>query len=155
MKRLVLIYGLLVVAILLLGCQTYPQASRVISPELLPYVEEFERITGRMVYFEVTFADLSKTNWAGVCTKDRNQTNGFRFVKIDTKTFQIWQRNYYAIEQLIFHELGHCLLNMDHKDKMVDWCPVSIMYPQMFGHTECYFEDREKYIEELKRKANQ
>ena len=62
-------------------------------------------------------------------------------------------------EQLIYHELGHCVLNKEHHNGYEDgstgyWCPSSIMNPFTFTEwqiEECYTPDRFDYIKELRK----
>jgi len=52
-------------------------------------------------------------------------------------------------EQLLFHELGHCLLNRWHNDKVVDGEPVTLMHPFLNATEVVYSYKREYYIKEL------
>ena len=59
-------------------------------------------------------------------------------------------------EQLIFHELAHCVLQQGHRDDHErvgpNICPVSIMRSWAFGDHEienCYKEKRKQYIQEV------
>lgn len=56
-------------------------------------------------------------------------------------------------EQLIFHELGHCSLMMQHIMTTTtlnnDVCPTSIMYAYVFGNTQCYTNNKAYYYAEL------
>ena len=63
-----------------------------------------------------------------------------------------------AQEQLLFHELGHCLLGLDHRNSYgIDIftgyeCPNSIMNKFTFSEfniNNCYLPDRTYYLEEL------
>lgn len=49
---------------------------------------------------------------AGVCIRSRKDPP---VIKLDTTTVN-WQSNLSAREQLVFHELGHCVLNRSHLD---------------------------------------
>lgn len=54
---------------------------------------------------------------------------------------------------LIFHELGHCILNRKHTDPTAmahdkSQCPSSIMAPSL-PNEECWIEENTSYIEEL------
>lgn len=54
---------------------------------------------------------------------------------------------------LIYHELGHCVLNLTHNDKHdSDGCPQSIMRTYMFSKSEtreCFEKNYNYYINEL------
>lgn len=56
----------------------------------------------------------------GVCT---TIANGFRFIQIEIGSADI---NSLAMKSLIFHELGHCLLDLEHNNVIAD-----IMYPML------------------------
>lgn len=53
-------------------------------------------------------------------------------------------------EVLIFHELGHCVLNRDHVEDIIEpyELPKSIMYPVIFD--SAYSDHRNYYVNELK-----
>lgn len=60
-------------------------------------------------------------------------------------------------EQLLYHELGHCVMNKGHDfgyhwGSESRWCPVSIMNPYTFTLWQiqtCYIPDHAEYLEEL------
>lgn len=53
-------------------------------------------------------------------------------------------------EQLVFHELGHCAMGLQHVNTtQPDKCPTSIMYPLAFGDSPCYFENVQHYYTQL------
>jgi len=52
-------------------------------------------------------------------------------------------------EQLLFHELGHCLLNRWHNDEIIDGEPVTLMHPFLNAAEVAYSYKREYYIKEL------
>lgn len=60
-------------------------------------------------------------------------------------------------ENLIFHELGHCAMNLDHNENRIELedesIPESIMYPYVFGMNWYYKSFRNYYIKELKYEA--
>ena len=41
--------------------------------------------------------------------------------------------SYWDRRELIFHELGHCVLGLSHNDTMIGWQPVSIMHTYHLG----------------------
>lgn len=52
-------------------------------------------------------------------------------------------------EQLVFHELGHCILDADHVEELdADGDPVSIMHPYTIDE-HIYIKHREEYIQKL------
>lgn len=76
------------------------------------------------------------------------------FCEYDTQTVDIdavaWKRMSDVIrEQLIFHELGHCLLGRQHVGYIYeDGRPKSIMYPMVFSEYT-YTHWRAEYLNEL------
>jgi hypothetical protein len=54
-------------------------------------------------------------------------------------------------KQLIFHESGHCLGNLDHDNSEVDWRKKSIMHEHMVGQPvfEQYYDE---YINDMKKR---
>jgi len=56
--------------------------------------------------------------------------------------------NYFAVQQVVFHELGHCLLSRGHTEGKVDLngeaVPKSIMFPAAFGN-QLYYQSLHGY----------
>jgi hypothetical protein len=54
-----------------------------------------------------------------------------------------WDKSdYYTRKQLIFHELGHCFLDLVHRSETQNGIPLSIMYPSVFPSS--YFQQYEQ-----------
>lgn len=52
-------------------------------------------------------------------------------------------------EELMYHELGHCILERDHvEEELSDGCPVSIMDPYTIEES-CLIAHHAEYIKEL------
>ena len=128
-------------------------------PDLVqPYIERFEleaqrrgydlQIDSLIVEFE---SDLQGGDAAGLCTF-ANRQSPIPHIQLDTTSYN-WQNNEYQRETLIFHELGHCILNRrNHRD---DYLPngniASIMRStgeQVYGGSLNYFK-RAYYLDEL------
>lgn len=115
------------------------------------YADRFESIYGREVNIKVTFGSLKENN-VGVCIYGVN-----REIILDR---EFWDEITDAgREELIFHEFGHCILNLGHDSTFVlingNVMPKSIMYPYIIGGT-VYLDNRGYYLEELKTsKANE
>ena len=97
----------------------------------------------------ITFSDL-KNNYVGVCI---SYIDGRKEIEIDSA---FWNEAEDLIkEELIFHELGHCILNRGHDNTMVEAVgypykiPNSIMNRYVFGHSRFYRQFHDHYIEEL------
>lgn len=132
--------------IILTGCGTYPYYET--QKDFFDYVNRFEQDTGKKVNIPIIFTDEDK--YAGVC---EYYSNGNRLVRINHKYWH--QSDDSGKEQLIYHELGHCVLNREHSTKSMNLkdthynIPNSIMYPIAFGDLWYYSFFRNHYIDEL------
>lgn len=63
----------------------------------------------------------------------------------------VWSRaSIYQREELMYHELGHCVLGLDHSTgKLSDGCPDSIMDEYTIP-IRCYAKHRAEYLQVLK-----
>lgn len=141
------------------ACRPDPVTPEVLEiPEIIqPYIESFEmeaakrgldlNITNLRVEFE---GDLNDGTAAGLCTF-ASASNPTPHIRLDTTSFN-WRNNEWHREILVFHELGHCILNRLHKD---DYLPngniASIMRStgeQVYGEAMNRFK-REYYLDEL------
>ena len=117
---------------------------RVIESAFKSYVEEFERLCKCKVEFDMIFSELFLKKYVGVCLKP---------IGIVAIRESYWKNLHaYEKELLIFHELGHCVLNRDHdkSDKMMDFHKIraSMMYPRMLNQWD-YQSYRDYYLKEL------
>lgn len=115
-----------------------------------PYKERFEFYSGVDVRsFPIHFANL-RSGIAGVCYYV-GFFNGFvqwKYIEIDKKYWGVISE--YQRINLIFHELGHCVLGRDHvswKD-FVTKCPSSLMYESVID-TECIKDNYDAYLKEM------
>jgi len=104
-------------------------------------------IDNLIVEFE---GNLDNGDAAGLCTFQTD--NSPPHIRLDT-TSTNWKNNIYSREALVFHELGHCIL--DRRGHISDLLPngnfASIMRPkgeQLYGGTINTFK-REYYLDEL------
>jgi hypothetical protein len=116
-----------------------------IDPEIKPYIQMFENEYGKSLgRLTVQFAP-TLDNASGMCLQH------WRSVVIKKEHWDKY--NGLQREQLIFHELGHCVLGIrGHNNNMTDYCPDSIMHENIFNEWQsenCYAEDRDYYIAEL------
>jgi hypothetical protein len=118
--------------------------------ELSPYVDRFFVAAGNK---EMSFTENLTLDFG-----DRPGANGVCFRKSFEEHVITIRESYWrnitdaAREQLMFHELGHCLLNRDHRADLLKYgfysLPVSVMYPSMFSDT-LYSPNRAYYLREL------
>jgi len=113
------------------------------------YVSSFELHFNKKVKVPITFSKLDD-RYAGVCY---TYSNGYREIEISKTSWD--SMNDEQREQVIFHELGHYVLNKGHDDTMLNsGCPKSIMRSVAFSLNEiddCYVPDFDRYIKELAR----
>lgn len=105
-----------------MGCsqafQNDPRDIHGINPVFIPYVQQFEAILGHSIGdIPIQFAAESG-NTIGVCNW---WYGGYRQIKIDPDYWNASPSNGGPIDDdeklsLIFHELGHCVLNRGHLD---------------------------------------
>lgn len=124
----------------LIGCAPH---QRTIATEALIHVESFEK--RYHVYYpgDVVVADLMAPT-VGQCYK---RGNGETWIILDKKFVE--HATFNSLEETIYHELGHCVLNLPHNNDMNGGCPVSIMYFQGFGNTSCYTNMKQNYFQQL------
>ena len=134
------------ISIALYGCGQYPdieQAPVVVDEELLVYAQRFEEeigvsTSGISIFFEELEGDT-----VGLCTISSLK----REIRVDP-TF--WAEiEDHVKEELLYHELGHCAMYLDHDETMSDnYCPLSVMYPYVLDR--CYFLYINDYKDDLK-----
>lgn len=116
----------------------------------MEYVNRWNNIYTEQVDVNVVFQDLTAQNIVGQC-------DGIGTVQIDPTNWTTLQD--LGKEQLIFHELGHCVLGLGHNRTMIEFTdsnnntqfiPESIMYPQEFGNFLFYQQNLNYYHNELK-----
>lgn len=120
-----------------------------IENEFQPYVDKFFDLLGRTEDIIVEFTNDEE--YAGVCYY---WLVGSNEIKINRK---YWSNiNDEMREQLMFHELGHCVLERDHDNSHIDlqgvMCPNSIMRSWAFNYIEifnCYKKNYKHYIGDL------
>jgi hypothetical protein len=117
------------------------------DPEVKTFVSRFEAACKKKVNIAIEWGSLptDKTGKTiGICRGFGDKVS-LRSIVLDK---EYWARaSYWQRESLVFHELGHCILNRFHVtayDK--DYNPVSIMHPFTFGN---YLERRAELVKEL------
>lgn len=130
------------------GCAT----TRYVEPLLAKHVASFEAYYGVKTDVNVVFERLEEP-FAGLCTVGMNST-----IKIDTEFYLDYENDNLAIEELMWHELSHCVFYMEHDNRtgkvgIYDNVPLSIMYPYVFGMDYSYKENLEYYRNEIYEKV--
>jgi hypothetical protein len=131
---------LLILFLFLVGCG---KQEIVIERDFLPHKNKFVEIFQVPVNVTIQFGDTE--DYTAICIK---YDDGSREVYVNKSK---WPTDYYAQEEIIFHELGHCVFNRVHDDTLDgNFCPKTIMNSQTFGHDNCYKRYIFDYYEELK-----
>lgn len=134
-----------------------------VPPEIQPYINSFIAeansrginlvIDDLVVIYEENL-NVNGVDAAGVCSFNKKEPHT---IKLDT-TSGNWQNSLSSREQLIFHELGHCVLNRSHTDiKFASDNYKSIMKPsgeQLYGPWAANYK-RTYYLDELFNEATQ
>jgi hypothetical protein len=138
---------LLIFSLLSSGCGSYTQKQNTIEPEFQQLVDLFELEQNITVNVDVVFKKIDYPT-VGLCWSNisNNQKKGIK-IEIDP---DFWNKSSdMKREELLFHELGHCVLNRDHDDSIIHYTiPKSVMYPYVFENA--YKKYRSYYVEELK-----
>lgn len=119
-----------------------------VDEQLLPYVTKFQELCHVTVSdIPVVFSDLEDTP-VGLCTRWNGPTRSWKQVEIDS---EFWHNTSdEGREWLVFHELGHCVLDKDHNDYTLEDVPVSIMNSKVpWNVKDLYSDNTEYYIQEL------
>lgn len=128
-----------------------------VPDEIQPYVSSFLLEAGKRGH-RLVIDDLivtykfdiitTQVHAAGLCRKRFGHTP---IIYIDT-TSSNWRASEMTKEQLVFHELCHCILGRGHtSDTLLNGNPASIMKPSgetLYGHIMSDFK-REYYLDEL------
>jgi hypothetical protein len=148
---------IIALSILMLSACGQAPAPAVVDPALAPYLSSFEKDVGASASgINVSFADtetqkngLGET--VGECLLYTDGNSGTvleRDIHIDSGYWATASED--ARTEIMYHELGHCALNLQHiftvKD---DHCPTSIMYPYVFGDQPCFANEKAYYFREL------
>ena len=102
------------------GCRETDQVDVYVDPEAQPYLDRFIAeaalrdvvIRPEEYALSITIEQIERANVAGQCTQ---ATGSYNHIVIDP----VYWRGYTELnrEALVFHELGHCILNRGHLDE--------------------------------------
>ena len=166
MRKLISILGLL----LLVSCNSsydHIESEDMIGTgnkdeSLAIYLERFEDDMGVSIpdHLSINVVDnlerIDNPNVDAVCWSSASTGRGEK-IEIRRSRWDVLSEA--SREQLLYHELGHCVLTKDHNyghewGSRGIWCPSSIMNPYTFTDGQiknCYIPDHEDYLEELRR----
>ena len=136
------------------GFQSNEALFPTVTPELRPFYVAFEEEAAeRGIEIDLTLegvtgniVELGNMGVLGVCVRSDDEPNR---VAVDEDVWRVASDE--LKELIVFHELGHCVLDREHLDDEQDGICVSIMNSGLSG-CEISLEDevlREAYIDEL------
>lgn len=130
--------------IFLTACGPGFRVAKHTAPEFVPYIALFTEYYGVEVKIPLYFNKLEGV-YVGVC---RKWSDGYREIEIDPDAWDRFSENKRI--NLIFHELGHCVLNRKHVNiRLEDGCPASFMDEYIISD-QCLDKHMDEYIEELR-----
>lgn len=121
-----------------------------VGPEFKQFVELFEADYGMSIgNFPIVFGS-QEGNVIGVCKK---WSDGYRMIEIDPTYWNNMNISDARRKALIYHELGHCILNRQHDDSYINSStygriPKSIMNSYLMPQLS-YSDLQPYYIDEL------
>lgn len=115
-----------------------------VQAECEQYYGRWERETGiPIMYVSCRIEPLNMPNVVGVC----ETLHRYKAIRLDAEWWKVLGAH--QREQLMFHELGHCVLGRGHDTELhPDGRPMSIMFPNLLK-AHVYGEHRHEYIKEL------
>ena len=124
----------------------------VVDAELLPFVQAFQvDMQADTSHVNAAFATLTPPT-LGLC---ESWSDGNRYISVDRRPWDAM--SFLGREQLMNHELGHCVLELKHDNRWVDTNSGiiygSIMNQYWFGETWFYSVYRSPYKVALKNNA--
>lgn len=162
-----------------------PRPFTGVTPELQEYVDRWEEDTGiPVVDIPIAIQDINPGKdittifqkclkipkpWdeyikescsytGGLCRMKMTPLfNWYAWIQVDTQWWEKNKHNSTAVEQMLYHELGHCLLRLDHNNNVTvdaygnEW-PDSVMHSYLFSEKELMYYELQKeiiYIPEL------
>ena len=147
------ILSVVILLITPIGCATVPPEYKYNEylENFAPYVGKFRikaytyNRTKLMSDVIIYFGEVQKSTNDGYVTVAMCDYKGN--IIINKKEWN--QRSTIKQENVIFHEMGHCVLNRDHTQGLFeDDCPKSIMYPSLMTDW-CYLKRYDYYMKEL------
>jgi hypothetical protein len=138
-------------ALFLSACGKHPQVVQV-EAQYQPYFDAFKARAATEGY-NVNITDLTISSVATISTDNvvaecagmgQDQVTP----AITVSQYYWTQLDVYYREELIFHEMGHCVLNRVHRPDQNNNLSLSIMDPYIFGDSE-YTANYYQYMHEL------
>jgi hypothetical protein len=146
-------YIVTTLALLLVNCQNMNIKGYYVAPEIVPYVDSFiynaktYNVTIVIDNILIDFTNKLEPDEMGECLSAIGLNP---IIRINRSAWLKMSDS--SKEQLIYHELGHCILNRDHLNTFGvngnPYVPVSIMYEYMI-YDDIYDYNVVHYYQEL------
>jgi hypothetical protein len=116
--------------------------------EALPYIHTFEINSHKIVQSDIFIEEFDERIRYKIAGECQFWGDGHREIHFNRNSWN--NAGDLGKEQLMLHELGHCELNYDHNNNLLDgYRPKSIMYFQAFGDAIYYHLFHKEYFEEF------
>jgi hypothetical protein len=130
----------LILLVFLSGCNYWNPVSpniamfQGVDPAIEPYFERFVSETGFPTYYVSAgfTTSIEGSDLVGECIYNDIQAE----IRIDPVYWASIQDSDILKEQIVFHELGHCIFHYGHIFDFTYGQPLSIMYPYAFNTEE-------------------
>jgi hypothetical protein len=130
------------------GPLPYTEKKSKIDPEFIKLVELFEKEQNKNVDVDISFKSLDEPT-VGLCWSETYHNGEKKGIEIEIDPDYWFSTTETRKEVLLFHELGHCILDRGHEEEKLYYnIPKSIMFPTVFERS--YLLYRSYYVEELK-----
>lgn len=143
-----------VISIFTISCgPKYPKNGYETNEAFKPFVSSFEQNMSVKNRVPVVFKNLEGSN-IGLCHRYANNVSA-NWIEIDEDYWSYLDDM--GKEELIYHELGHCVFGLDHDDSEINingnTIEKTIMNSYHFGYRWYYQTYRDYYIDELRSRA--
>lgn len=145
-------YSILPLILLISACGQAPKFS--VDPALEPYVISFYSEASNkgkhiqhysLVVTMDTKGDLQSKGYAGICHLKQGEHPWVEINQVYWNSADTQHR-----QQVVYHELGHCLLGRAHKsNRSIDGTIKSLMFPDTSLNTNMLIKYHEEYVNEL------
>lgn len=129
--------------VMLLAHAEPPQELLLINELFYAAAKRYTHFTMPRVQIALGFQKTHDGDFAGICFKHGSRPPKVELSEETWMKTDRWQR-----EQLVFHELGHCVLNRNHDNKTVLGIQKSVMNHAVLPK-DMYLLHREYYLREL------
>jgi len=135
-------------------CSACGHAPAVVDPAFQPYLDRFQVDAGKSINpVTIRFGEIAQNNSESTTNAVCDSSDDIPVITI-SQSLPWADLNDMFRETLLYHELGHCLLDRTHDSSLwipdgLDFAlPNSIMYPEL-PNLDFYSRYRAHYIQEL------